>query len=627
MGETSLGTRTVGTTFWLRTLAPMLAVARRLRLGVRLGVLAALLLVPTGLLAQAFLSTTNSQIGFAQKERDGVAVLRPALNALTQTVAGKDVDLNELATAVRDRPDLGLDESLAAASSARTSATTATGRASLAEALAKLITAVGNNSNLILDPDLDSFYVMDSLVVQLPAALVSGSQAAIGPQGDNAADNVAAQAVLAGSIANAAASLNSDADTALKNTSMPDLESQLTGLRRTADTAQALQNQLSSTLDHPAATDPRALAVAAEAAVAPASTCLDALLEARVGQRNHQQQQIVTITAASLLLAVWFSVSVMVLTRSDATRAVTAVTALASGDLRAQDLPDGRDEFGELGRALTRAMSTLRSAVAAIGEHAVTLAASSEQLSSSSSSIATAAEQTTGQVDLASTATQSVHAHVDSLSAASTEFGASISEISQNASEAARVAASATELASKTTRTVDQLGRSSTEITDVIQLIRAVAQQTNLLALNATIEAARAGETGRGFAVVATEVKDLAQQTETATSDITNRISQLQSESMAAAAAISQIGTVIAQINEFQTSIAGAVEQQSATAGEISQRSAEAASNSAEISTTVESVADSARIVSDQASVSRTATRDLARLGAELKNLVSQFQI
>jgi hypothetical protein len=38
------------------------------------------------------------------------------------------------------------------------------------------ITAVGDNSNLILDPDLDSFYVMDALVVQVPKALLMAAQ-------------------------------------------------------------------------------------------------------------------------------------------------------------------------------------------------------------------------------------------------------------------------------------------------------------------------------------------------------------------------------------------------------------------------------------------------------------------
>jgi methyl-accepting chemotaxis protein len=70
-------------------------------------------------------------------------------------------------------------------------------------------------------------------------------------------------------------------------------------------------------------------------------------------------------------------------------------------------------------------------------------------------------------------------------------------------------------------------------VQNVSSSIERIAYRTNMLALNATIEAARAGEAGRSFAVVAAEVKKLAQETRTATSEITGTIASLTREAQA----------------------------------------------------------------------------------------------
>lgn len=72
----------------------------------------------------------------------------------------------------------------------------------------------------------------------------------------------------------------------------------------------------------------------------------------------------------------------------------------------------------------------------------------------------------------------------------------------------------------------------------IIETITSIANSTGMLALNASIEAARAGEAGRGFSVVASQISGLANQTKSATVNITELIGHINRELVDVAAAV-----------------------------------------------------------------------------------------
>ena len=268
----------------------------------------------------------------------------------------------------------------------------------------------------------------------------------------------------------------------------------------------------------------------------------------------------------------------------------------------------------------------LKSLLSTVSDNATALAGASEELSSVSTTMSATAEETSVQANVVSAASEEVSKNVQTVACGVDELNAAIKEIAKSASESAKVSQQAVNVANKTNGTIAKLGESSCEIGKVVKVITSIAEQTNLLALNATIEAARAGEAGKGFAVVANEVKELAKETAKATEDISQKIETIQNDTRGAVEAIRQIGDVINQINEISTSIACAVEEQTATANEMGRNVSEASKGSNEISENITAVATAAQSTTEGANNTQQAAIEIARMAAELQQLVLEFK-
>ncbi len=303
------------------------------------------------------------------------------------------------------------------------------------------------------------------------------------------------------------------------------------------------------------------------------------------------------------------------------------VNAAAKGDLTRSVSYQGQDDgISHLGEGLDRFFADLRDSLSLIAHTANTLAAASEEMSSVMEQMTLNARETSSQANIVTRASDSVNRNIQTVATSAEEMSASIREIAKNATEATRVATKAVRVAETTNKTVTKLGESSAEIGKVIKVITSIAQQTNLLALNATIEAARAGEAGKGFAVVANEVKELAKETAKATEDISQKIEAIQSDTLGAVEAISEIGAIINQISDIQNTIASAVEEQSATTAEITRNVMEAASGSSEIAANITGVARAAENTTAGSQDGQAASRELAKMAAQLQGLVGKFR-
>jgi methyl-accepting chemotaxis protein len=152
--------------------SPARIAALNLTIRGRLLAIVGLSLLPTILLGYLFFAQSEKDIDFGTKEIVGAryfAALAPDLAALSRASA---VPASSAFDAARGEFDgeLGTAPLAEAYVSAKGSSGASGYSPAAGAALLALLAKIGDASNLILDPDLDSYYVMDMLVTKLPVA-------------------------------------------------------------------------------------------------------------------------------------------------------------------------------------------------------------------------------------------------------------------------------------------------------------------------------------------------------------------------------------------------------------------------------------------------------------------------
>jgi methyl-accepting chemotaxis protein len=548
-------------------LRPVLRITDRIRTATRLSVVVLALLVPGALATGMYTAVTTSDITFSSREEEGADALRPALTALTDTVAGRTPDLAAVRAAAGEHPDLEITDTVAAVPETGDGSVEA--RIATATALAAVVTEIGNRSNLILDPDLDSFYVMDAQVVQLPQAMLTALEASRPvPAGTGSRDAVAAQAVVAGRLTGVAGALRNDVKTAVDHTDDDELSGLISGpVQGLADRIDELGRQLTESLDRPGPADPAAVADAAAGAVQPLHDALSRLLDERIGTYSLERAAVLSLSIGGFLLALWFAVAVLWRTNNDVRQTVAAVTAIAGADLAPRVVPEGRDEMGDIGRALVVARSRLQDQETALANAEV---AREQQLRSGFLHQRQAETQFRRRTqEIIDESTTVIAEELRQVTEKVGEVRGSSEVIDERITVADMAANAIVGQAHEAEQVITSLEMSLRRVATGAALVTDIARQTRLLALNATIEAARAGDLGYGFTVVADEVKQLATHTTESTDQIIETIHDLERDTTAMARTITTMTEGIAAVSDAAVSLRAVAADQSTLMGRL----------------------------------------------------------
>lgn len=224
-----------------------------------------------------------------------------------------------------------------------------------------------------------------------------------------------------------------------------------------------------------------------------------------------------------------------------------------------------------------------------------------EQLTNTSEELGESSQALAGMAEELSVTTAEAKRQADDMADGTRTLAAAIDAISTGTVDVAADTRAAVESASAATNDMAELTSASDRIGEVTKLISAIAEQTRLLALNASIEAAHAGAAGSGFAVVANEVRSLAQETHSATSQITEMIDAIQSSTSKVSATLAAISAKLAEIDRQQGAISMAANDGSASAQQISSLVDQVARGIHDISAATSMASDSASSLSSKA--------------------------